>query len=65
MRGAAANTPLFSSAIPATMCGRFTQHLSGAEIHYLADLIGQLRNLAPRYHIAPTTPIDRIASATD
>ena len=26
------------------MCGRFTQHLSWAEIHRLADLIGQPRN---------------------
>lgn len=46
------------------MCGRFTQHLSWAELHYLADLIGQphgsqaLRNLAPRYNIAPTTQIE-------
>jgi putative SOS response-associated peptidase YedK len=42
------------------MCGRFTQHLSWAEIHYLADLIGQPRNLAPRYNIAPTTIIEVI-----
>jgi hypothetical protein len=40
------------------MCGRFTQHLSWAEIHRLADLIGQPRNLAPRFNIAPTTPIE-------
>ena len=37
------------------MCGRFTQHLSWEELHRLADLIGQPRNLAPRYNIAPTT----------
>ncbi len=40
-----------------TMCGRFTQNLSWAEIHRLAGLIGQPRNLAPRFNIAPTTPI--------
>lgn len=40
------------------MCGRFTQHLSWAEC--LADLIGQPRNLAPRYNIAPTTQIEVI-----
>ena len=40
------------------MCGRFTQHLSWAEIHRLADLIGQPRNLAPRFNIAPTTQIE-------
>lgn len=45
------------------MCGRFTQHLSWAEIHYLADLIGQPRNLRPRYNIAPTTPIEVIRPA--
>jgi putative SOS response-associated peptidase YedK len=42
------------------MCGRFTQNLSWAEIHRLADLIGQPRNLAPRFNIAPTTPIEVI-----
>ena len=42
------------------MCGRFTQHLSWAELHRLAGLIGQPRNLAPRYNIAPTTPIEVI-----
>jgi putative SOS response-associated peptidase YedK len=47
------------------MCGRFTQNLSWAEIHRLADLIGQPRNLAPRFNIAPTTPIEviRVADA--
>ena len=45
------------------MCGRFTQHLSWAEIHRLADLIGQPRNLAPRYNIAPTTRIEVIRPA--
>lgn len=42
------------------MCGRFTQHLSWEELHRLADLIGQPRNLAPRYNIAPTTRIEVI-----
>jgi putative SOS response-associated peptidase YedK len=46
------------------MCGRFTQQYSWAEIHRLADLIGQPRNLRPRYNIAPTTEIDTIF-ATD
>ena len=40
------------------MCGRFTQCLSWDEIHRLADLIGQPRNLRPRYNIAPTTQIE-------
>jgi putative SOS response-associated peptidase YedK len=40
------------------MCGRFTQQLSWAELRRLAGLIGQPRNLAPRYNIAPTTPIE-------
>jgi putative SOS response-associated peptidase YedK len=40
------------------MCGRFTQHLSWAEIRRLADLVGQPRNLAPRYNIAPTSAIE-------
>jgi hypothetical protein len=48
--------------IPA-MCGRFTQNLSWAEIHRLADLIGQARNLAPRFNIAPTTPIEVIRAS--
>jgi putative SOS response-associated peptidase YedK len=42
------------------MCGRFTQHLSWEELRRLADLIGQPRNLAPRYNIAPTTRIEVI-----
>jgi hypothetical protein len=45
------------------MCGRFTQNLSWAEIHRLADLIGQPRNLAPRFNIAPTTPIEVIRAS--
>jgi putative SOS response-associated peptidase YedK len=40
------------------MCGRFTQRLSWAEIHRLADLIGTPRNLASRFNIAPTTAIE-------
>ncbi|TLG77894.1 SOS response-associated peptidase [Methylocystis sp. B8] len=42
------------------MCGRFTQHLSWEELHRLADLIGQPRNLAPRYNIAPMTQVEVI-----
>ena len=42
------------------MCERFTQHLSWEELHRLADLIGQPRNLAPRYNVAPTTQIEVI-----
>ncbi len=47
------------------MCGRFTQnlYLSWAEIHRLAGLIGQPRNLAPRFNIAPTTPIEVIRAS--
>jgi putative SOS response-associated peptidase YedK len=45
------------------LCGRFTQNLSWAEIHRLADLIGQPRNLAPRFNIAPTTPIEVIRAS--
>lgn len=44
------------------MCGRFTQNLSWAELHRLAGLIGQPRNLLPRFNIAPTTPIEVIAA---
>jgi putative SOS response-associated peptidase YedK len=42
------------------MCGRFTQHLSWEELQRLADLIGQPRNLQPRYNVAPTTMIEVI-----
>jgi|GEM_PF-1573385 len=45
------------------MCGRFTQHLSWEELHWLAGLIGQPRNLAPRYNIAPKTQIEVIRLA--
>ncbi len=45
------------------MCGRFTQHLSWAEIRRLADLVGQARNVAPRYNIAPTDMIEVIRAA--
>ena len=45
------------------MCGRFTQHLSWEELQRLADLIGQPRNPAPRYNIAPTTQIEVIRPA--
>lgn len=47
------------------MCGRFTQHLSWEELHRLADLIGQPRNLQPRYNIAPTTQIEVIRPGPD
>ncbi len=45
------------------MCGRFTQNLSFAELRRLADLVGQPRNLPPRYNIAPTTEIEVIRAA--
>lgn len=45
------------------MCGRFTQKLSWSELHRLADLIGQPRNLRPRYNIAPTTPVEATRAA--
>lgn len=47
------------------MCGRFTQHLSWAEIHRLAGLIGQPRNLPSRFNIAPTTAVEVIRPATE
>ncbi len=40
------------------MCGRFTQHLSWAEIRRLADLVGQPRNLAPHFNLAPTDVVE-------
>jgi putative SOS response-associated peptidase YedK len=46
------------------MCGRFTQHLSWEELQRLADLIGQPRNLQPRYNVAPTTTIEVIRPAS-
>jgi putative SOS response-associated peptidase YedK len=45
------------------MCGRFTQSLSWAQLRRLADLVGQPRNLRPRYNIAPTTEIEVIRAA--
>jgi hypothetical protein len=45
------------------MCGRFTQHLSWAELRRLADLIGQPRNLALNYNIAPTMQIEVLRPA--
>ena len=53
-------SPISRAAGAPLMCGRFTQHLSWAKLHRLADLIGQPRNLAPRYNIAPTTQIEVI-----
>ena len=37
-----------------SMCGRFTQRLSWAELHELMDLIGAPLNLQPRYNAAPS-----------
>lgn len=42
-----------------------SRNILPAEIQYLADLIGQPRNLAPRYNIAPTTRIEVIRPAAD
>jgi putative SOS response-associated peptidase YedK len=49
------------------MCGRFIQQLCREERHRLAGLIGEPRNLQPRYNIASTTPIEviRVTSAAD
>jgi putative SOS response-associated peptidase YedK len=52
-----------STCYAPAMCGRFTQHLSWEALHRLADLIGQPRNLAPRYNIAPTTRVEVIRPA--
>ena len=45
------------------MCERSIRNFSWAEIHRLADLIGRPRILAPRYNIAPTTPIEVIRAS--
>lgn len=42
------------------MCGRFTQNYTWSEVHAFLDVFGTLRNLRPRYNIAPTTDIDVI-----
>ena len=42
------------------MCGRFTQHYTWAEINEFLSVFGTLRNLRPRYNIAPTTDVDVI-----
>ena len=47
---------LACSCYAPAMCGPFTQQLSWAELHRLADLIGQPRNLRPRYNIALIKP---------
>ncbi|PWB89910.1 DUF159 family protein [Methylocystis sp. MitZ-2018] len=44
-------------------CATLHLHLSWEELHRLADLIGQPRNLQPRYNIAPTTQIEVIRPA--
>ncbi len=44
------------------MCGRFTQNLSWAELHRLADLVGLPENMAPRFNIAPTDQAYAICS---
>jgi putative SOS response-associated peptidase YedK len=40
------------------MCGRFTQYYTWPEVHKAMDLIPTMRNLRPRYNIAPTTSVD-------
>lgn len=44
---------------------RFTQHLSWEQIHQVAGLIGQPRNLPPRFNIAPTTAVEVVRPATE
>ena len=39
-----------------TMCGRFTQHYTWAEVHPFLCVFGPPRNLQPHYNIAPTGP---------
>ncbi|WP_306344961.1 SOS response-associated peptidase [Methylosinus sp. Ce-a6] len=51
-----------SVAYPASMCGRFTQSYTWAEVHAFLSVIGPPRNLRPRYNIAPTTTIDVVRS---
>ena len=45
------------------MCGRFTQRLSWAELHELMDLVGPLRNLRPRYNVAPSQDVAVVRAA--
>lgn len=45
------------------MCGRFTQNLSWAALRRHAGLMGEPRNLLPRFNIAPTTPIEVVRVA--
>ncbi|MFY9628163.1 MAG: SOS response-associated peptidase [Methylocystis sp.] len=47
------------------MCGRFSQNYSWTEIQRLANLIGEPRNLRPRYNIAPTSEIDVICALAE
>ena len=44
------------------MCGRFTQHYTWTQIHNFLNVFGPLRNLQPRYNIAPTTSVDVVRS---
>jgi putative SOS response-associated peptidase YedK len=45
-----------------SMCGRFTQAYTWAEVEAFLNLLGPPRNLRPRYNIAPTTTIDVLRS---
>ena len=55
----------FSCQQDLTMCGRFTQHYTWAEVHAFLNVFGDLgtpRNLQPRYNIAPTEFIDVVTT---
>jgi putative SOS response-associated peptidase YedK len=47
------------------MCGRFTQHYTWREIQELYGLVGDARNVEPRYNIAPTSAIDVVLPTAD
>ncbi|QDL91807.1 SOS response-associated peptidase [Paroceanicella profunda] len=50
------------------MCGRFTHHLSWAEIHRLYNLTAEgdiARNTAPRYNISPTEDVLFVRAGED
>ncbi|MBV8129758.1 MAG: SOS response-associated peptidase family protein [Planctomycetaceae bacterium] len=42
------------------MCGRFTKHYTGAEVHEFLSVFGPPRNLQPHYNLAPTDTVDVI-----